>query len=126
MTGASVTNKGIFYEHGKEPPLEGPPKLHLLIESNEEYRARGFWSYYLVDTHGFNPFRLNKQSGRLRGYLSKHLRLHYRQKCAILLVPWGDTVFYRRFPIHVSDNHHSIHLCPSELNQLFIKLQSTV
>ena len=42
MTGASVTNKGIFYEHGKEPPLEGPPKLHLLIESNEEYRVRGF------------------------------------------------------------------------------------
>ena len=40
MTGASVTNKGIFYEHGKEPPLEGPPKLHLLIESNEEYRVR--------------------------------------------------------------------------------------
>ncbi|KAF8165203.1 P-loop containing nucleoside triphosphate hydrolase protein [Crassisporium funariophilum] len=39
MTGASVTNKGIFYEHGKEPPVEGPPKLHLLIESNEEYRV---------------------------------------------------------------------------------------
>ncbi|KAG1863409.1 P-loop containing nucleoside triphosphate hydrolase protein [Suillus tomentosus] len=39
MTGASVTNKGIYYESGKEPPLEGPPKLHLLIESNEEYRV---------------------------------------------------------------------------------------
>jgi len=39
MTGASVTNKGIFYDHGKEPPLEGPPKLHLLVESNEEYRV---------------------------------------------------------------------------------------
>ncbi|GLB33678.1 putative helicase superfamily c-terminal domain [Lyophyllum shimeji] len=39
MTGASVTNKGIYYEHGKEPPLEGPPKLHLLIESNEEWRV---------------------------------------------------------------------------------------
>jgi len=39
MTGASVTNKGIYYEQGKEPPLEGPPKLHLLIESNEEYRV---------------------------------------------------------------------------------------
>ncbi|KAF9569353.1 P-loop containing nucleoside triphosphate hydrolase protein [Agrocybe pediades] len=39
MTGASVTNKGIYYEPGKEPPLEGPPKLHLLIESNEEYRV---------------------------------------------------------------------------------------
>ena len=40
MTGASVTNKGIYYEHGKEPPAEGPPKLHLLIESNEEFRVR--------------------------------------------------------------------------------------
>ncbi|KAJ3755793.1 P-loop containing nucleoside triphosphate hydrolase protein [Lentinula raphanica] len=39
MTGASVTNKGIYYEQGKEPPLEGPPKLHLLVESNEEYRV---------------------------------------------------------------------------------------
>ncbi|KIM90655.1 hypothetical protein PILCRDRAFT_811102 [Piloderma croceum F 1598] len=39
MTGASVTNKGIYYESGKEPPAEGPPKLHLLIESNEEFRV---------------------------------------------------------------------------------------
>ncbi|TFK94684.1 P-loop containing nucleoside triphosphate hydrolase protein [Polyporus arcularius HHB13444] len=39
MTGASVTNKGIYYEPGKEPPPEGPPKLHLLIESNEEFRV---------------------------------------------------------------------------------------
>ncbi|KAJ6629120.1 P-loop containing nucleoside triphosphate hydrolase protein [Mycena sp. CBHHK59/15] len=29
----------IYYEQGKEPPMEGPPKLHLLIESNEEYRV---------------------------------------------------------------------------------------
>ncbi|KAJ7095258.1 P-loop containing nucleoside triphosphate hydrolase protein [Mycena belliarum] len=39
MTGASVTNKGIYYDQNKEPPMEGPPKLHLLIESNEEYRV---------------------------------------------------------------------------------------
>jgi len=39
MTGASVTNKGIYYEANKEPPLEGPPKLHLLVESNEEFRV---------------------------------------------------------------------------------------
>ncbi|GAB1519707.1 pre-mRNA processing RNA-helicase [Rhizoctonia solani] len=39
MTGASVTNKGIYYEPGKEPPLEGPPKLHLLVESNDEFRV---------------------------------------------------------------------------------------
>ncbi|KAG6840460.1 hypothetical protein C0991_006596 [Blastosporella zonata] len=39
MTGASVTNKGIYYEQGKEPPYDGPPKLHLLVESNEEFRV---------------------------------------------------------------------------------------
>ncbi|KZV69850.1 P-loop containing nucleoside triphosphate hydrolase protein [Peniophora sp. CONT] len=39
MTGASVTNKGIYYEANKEPPADGPPKLHLLIESNEEWRV---------------------------------------------------------------------------------------
>ena len=35
-----MTNKGVFYEHAKEPPPEGPPKLHLLIESNDEFRVR--------------------------------------------------------------------------------------
>lgn len=30
---------GIYYESSKEPPPEGPPKLHLLIESNEEFRV---------------------------------------------------------------------------------------
>lgn len=30
---------GIYYEPNKEPPPEGPPKLHLLIESNEEWRV---------------------------------------------------------------------------------------
>ncbi|KIM68651.1 hypothetical protein SCLCIDRAFT_1208848 [Scleroderma citrinum Foug A] len=39
MTGASVTNKGIYYESAKEPPVDGPPKLHLLVESNEEWRV---------------------------------------------------------------------------------------
>jgi ATP-dependent RNA helicase DDX46/PRP5 len=39
VTGASVTNKGVYYEPGKEPPAEGPPKLHLLIESNDEFRV---------------------------------------------------------------------------------------
>ena len=59
ITGASVTNKGpslfrisireqslktdfagIFYEPNKEPSgLEDPPKLHLLVESNEEWRV---------------------------------------------------------------------------------------
>ena len=45
MTGASVTNKGIYYEPGKEPPAEGPPKLHLLIESSEEWRVRNIHVY---------------------------------------------------------------------------------
>ncbi len=57
ITGASVTNKGrpfksilskpltmvlssgIYYEPGKEPGSDQPPKLHLLIESNDEFRV---------------------------------------------------------------------------------------
>jgi ATP-dependent RNA helicase DDX46/PRP5 len=35
-TGASITNRGIFYEKGKEPQPGEPPKLQLLIESNDE------------------------------------------------------------------------------------------
>lgn len=46
MTGASVTNKGIYYDQGKEPPFEGPPKLHLLVESNEEFRVRTLFNYH--------------------------------------------------------------------------------
>jgi ATP-dependent RNA helicase DDX46/PRP5 len=70
MTGASVTNKGkefltskcdlflkealgIYYESGKEPPPDGPPKLHLLIESNEEWRVRNFGLLHLVITSFF-------------------------------------------------------------------------
>ena len=57
MTGASVTNKGVFYEPGKEPPPEGPPKLHLLIESNEEWRVTIFrlivFSVVDTDTDSF-------------------------------------------------------------------------
>lgn len=48
MTGASVTNKGIFYEAGKEPStMDAPPKLHLLIESNEEWRVRRKVIFYV-------------------------------------------------------------------------------
>jgi len=39
-TGASVTNKGVFYEKGKEPGPDEPAKLHLLVESNEEWRVQ--------------------------------------------------------------------------------------
>ncbi|GAA5885607.1 hypothetical protein JCM6882_007492 [Rhodosporidiobolus microsporus] len=39
-TGASITFKGIFYEQGKEPGPNDLPKLHLLIESNEELRVK--------------------------------------------------------------------------------------
>lgn len=49
MTGASVTNKGIYYESSKEPPPEGPPKLHLLIESNEERRVRALIFVYIPE-----------------------------------------------------------------------------
>lgn len=44
---------GIYYEPGKEPPVEGPPKLHLLIESNEEWRVSKvcFACELFADTH---------------------------------------------------------------------------
>lgn len=52
-TGASVTNKGIYYEPGKEPSgLEAPPKLHLLVESNDEMKAWSL-SYVLNITYEF-------------------------------------------------------------------------
>lgn len=53
MTGASVTNKGIYYEQGKEPPPEGPPKLHLLVESNEEYRVNTNHYYSLLSMYKY-------------------------------------------------------------------------
>ncbi|MCO5585294.1 hypothetical protein L7F22_039227 [Adiantum nelumboides] len=38
-SGASITLKGAFYEKGKEPQEEEPPKLQLLIESNQEEKV---------------------------------------------------------------------------------------
>ncbi|CAO1638057.1 unnamed protein product [Parajaminaea phylloscopi] len=38
-SGASITNKGVFYEKGKEPSAGEPPKLQLLIESNDEEKV---------------------------------------------------------------------------------------
>ncbi|SAM77425.1 related to RNA helicase [Ustilago bromivora] len=35
-TGASITNKGVFYKEGTEPQPGEPPKLQLLIESNNK------------------------------------------------------------------------------------------
>lgn len=40
LSGASITMKGNYYEPGKEPGPNQEPKLHLLIESNDEYRVR--------------------------------------------------------------------------------------
>jgi ATP-dependent RNA helicase DDX46/PRP5 len=39
-TGASITIKGVYYEKGKEPGFDDPPKLHLLIESNDDMRIK--------------------------------------------------------------------------------------
>ncbi|SCV67635.1 BQ2448_5246 [Microbotryum intermedium] len=39
-TGASITNKGTYYEPGKEPGPGDLPKLHFLIESNDEHRVK--------------------------------------------------------------------------------------
>jgi ATP-dependent RNA helicase DDX46/PRP5 len=38
-TGASITQRGIFYPPGEEPKLGAEPKLHFLIESNEKERV---------------------------------------------------------------------------------------
>lgn len=38
-TGASVTLKGVYYGQGKEPMAGEPPKLQLLVESNDETKV---------------------------------------------------------------------------------------
>jgi ATP-dependent RNA helicase DDX46/PRP5 len=40
ISGASITMRGIFYPPGEEPRIGAEPKLHLLIESNDEARVR--------------------------------------------------------------------------------------
>lgn len=40
ISGASVTMRGVYYPPGDEPALGQEPKLHLLIESNDEMRVR--------------------------------------------------------------------------------------
>lgn len=40
ISGASITMRGIFYAPGEEPRVGAEPKLHLLVESNEENRVR--------------------------------------------------------------------------------------
>jgi ATP-dependent RNA helicase DDX46/PRP5 len=35
-----LTGLGIFYPPGEEPGMGQEPKLHLLIESNDEHRVR--------------------------------------------------------------------------------------
>lgn len=84
QSGASVTNKGIYYETGKEPPSEGPPKLHLLIESNDEYRVSAnillmpcACSYHL-------PHRSNMLFGKSNDYCLKHLQRRSKPKAADL------------------------------------------
>ena len=39
-SGASVTMRGVYYPPGEEPKIGVEPKLHLLIESNDESRVR--------------------------------------------------------------------------------------
>ncbi|RSH78306.1 pre-mRNA processing RNA-helicase [Apiotrichum porosum] len=40
ISGASITMRGVYYPPGDEPAPGQEPKLHLLIESNEEVRVR--------------------------------------------------------------------------------------
>ena len=112
MTGASVTNKGftvvpfpwtvtnqtyagIYYDPGKEPAPDAPPKLHLLVESNEEYKVR--WTsvcqcYY--QTHHI-LYRWSKRYVKSRDCLLKPPPPPCRPKCGTRLVPWVDTVYSR-------------------------------
>lgn len=40
VSGASITMRGRYYQPGDEPNFGGEPKLHLLIESNDEMKVR--------------------------------------------------------------------------------------
>lgn len=40
ISGASITMRGVYYPPGQDPAPGQEPKLHLLIESNEEMRVR--------------------------------------------------------------------------------------
>jgi ATP-dependent RNA helicase DDX46/PRP5 len=51
---------GIYYEQGKEPPPEGPPKLHLLIESNEEFRVCDTRFIFLRTLTDLNPMQVEQ------------------------------------------------------------------
>jgi len=93
MTGASVTNKGIYYETGKEPPVEGPPKLHLLIESNEEFRVCVNFSIQFGQCSQIDFYRLSRLLEKSRDYSSRHLQQLCRQKCGIQRARWAGTVF---------------------------------
>lgn len=149
MTGASVTNKGkplvlfltlrrahsyvckgIYYEPGKEPPAEGPPKLHLLIESNEEWRVSGILRDYRQDTEMI-CIRWNKLSGRSNGCLSRHQPLRCRPRCGILLRQREDTVWCERSCANGRCSgyctRHAQYYCTygavlSELSSLILKL----
>lgn len=85
--------QGIYYEPGKEPPSEGPPKLHLLIESNEEIRVRKPVFLIFQDRiHQSFMHRLSKQCGRSRGCSSKPLLRPCKRRCGIPLAQWVDIV----------------------------------
>jgi ATP-dependent RNA helicase DDX46/PRP5 len=40
ISGASITMRGVYYPPGEDPPITGEPKLHLLLESNDEMKVR--------------------------------------------------------------------------------------
>ncbi|KAI9638387.1 putative pre-mRNA splicing factor [Dioszegia hungarica] len=40
ISGASVTMRGVYYPPGEDPKIGNEPKLHLLIESNDESKVR--------------------------------------------------------------------------------------
>ncbi len=68
-TGASITNKGVFYKEGTEPQPGEPPKLQLLIESNTKS---------MVEDAVREIQRLLVEATRLHGGRSAQSRHHGR------------------------------------------------
>ena len=82
---------GIYYEPGKEPPAEGPPKLHLLIESNEEWRVSSPMNTLNAERGLTACDRSSKPCGRSSGCWWRRRLLRCKQRCETPRLPRGGT-----------------------------------
>jgi len=86
---------GIYYDPGKEPPPDGPPKLHLLIESNEEFRVRCSIGIVHIFLNPKITDRWRTLYAKSSDCLSKLPQLHSKQRCAILPHQQGVTALFK-------------------------------